>query len=671
MSDIKKDNTTEAGEKQDSKTMTPKSFKVFAPILSAVLVVACIGTSLSAWSPAVYEAQAMPTVDETADGTDAVSDTETALEGEFFDLDDGVYYGSGTGYAGKISVAVTIASKQITEIEVTEVEADDEAFFNRAKGVIEEIISTQSLDVDVVSGATYSSRGIISAVKNALTGEEDDGETAEVESGQGETSVETVEDAATYNDGTYYGAATGFRGTITVKVVIENGQIVSIEITDSSDDTAYLNKASALISSIISGQSTNVDTVSGATYSSVGIINAVRNALSQAAVSGTSGDTTAQLTVSSVSSGSSTTFTAPAVMAGESGSFPYPDGTYYGTAEGWGGDITVAVTIQNQTITSVSITSAEDETEEYFNQAKVLAQSIVTAQSVDLDVVSGATYSSRGILDAAKAALAAAEAAASNNSGTSETEGSSSDNSGTSANDSSGTDSSDSTNTDSSGNYGSGSTGTAGSGNDQASSELYADGSYTLSVVCNPDEDEDFDSYNLTATVTISGDQIVSITDISGDGDSGNDKYISWAANGRSSYTGVVDQIIALKKGNVTESSVAAVDVVSRATCSSDALKALCQEALRQAAEAFSVNASASAAVSVTSESSVSRTDIGDSDTDADSAAAEAGETDSSHASGTDAGSAVVVTMEALAENKPDIYSIEGSDNEEIPDSNL
>jgi len=667
MSDIKKENITKEEKKQESKTTTPKSFKVFAPILSAVLVVACIGASLSSWSPAVYEVQAMPTVDETAEGTDAESDTESALEGEFFDLDDGIYYGSGTGYAGKISVAVTIASKQITEIEVTEVEADDEAFFNRAKGVIEEIISTQSLDVDVVSGATYSSRGIISAVKNALTGEEDDGETAEVESGQGETSVETVEDASAYNDGTYYGSATGFRGTITVKVIIENGQIVSVEITDSSDDTAYLNKASALISSIISGQSTNVDTVSGATYSSVGIINAVRNALSQAAVSGTTDDTT-ELTVSSVSSGSSTTFTTPAVTEGESGAFPYPDGTYYGTAEGWGGDITVAVTIQNQTITSVSITSAEDETKEYFDQAKVLAQSIVTAQSVDLDVVSGATYSSRGILDAAKAALAAAKSAASDVSGTSGSDGSSSNDSGTSTNGSSGTNSSGSTNEDSSGDY---SSGTADSGDEQAVSELYADGSYTVSVVCNPDEDEDFDSYNLTATVTISGDQIVSITDISGDGDSNNDKYISWAANGRSSYTGVVDQITALEKGNVTESSVAAVDVVSRATCSSDALKALCQEALRQAAEAFSVNASAAAAVSVTSESSVSGTDAGDSDTDADSVAAEAGETDSSHASGTDAGAAVVVAMEALAENKPDIYSIEGSDNEEIPDSDL
>ncbi|MCD7982152.1 MAG: FMN-binding protein [Clostridiales bacterium] len=581
MSDLNKGKQTQNKENRE-RTPIPKKLSVFAPILAAVMVAACVVASLSSYSPAVYEVLAMPTQEESDETkTETESDEGTPPEGEFFDLEDGIYYGSGTGYAGRISVAVTIASKQITAIEVTEVEADDEAFFTRAKGVIDEIISTQSLDVDVVSGATYSSRGIISAVRNALTGEEDAGETAETETGQGETTVEAVTDAAAYNDGVYYGSATGFRGLITVKVVIENGQITSIEITDSSDDTAYLNRASALIASILSGQSTNVDTVSGATYSSVGIINAVRNALAQAAVSGSS-ESTAQLTVSS-SSSSGTTFSVPVVEAGESGAFPYPDGVYYGTAEGWGGDITVSVTIKDQTITAVTILSAEDETEEYFSQASVLAESIVTAQSTDLDVVSGATYSSNGILNAVRAALASAQAASGSSSG----DGDSVSDSSTDSSSESGADSQDSTGTEDSD--------TGDSDGDENTSELYADGFYTVSVVCSPDEDEDFDSYNLTATVGISGDRIVSITDISGDGDSDNDKYITWAANGRSTYVGIVDQVVALQKGNVTEDSVAAVDVVSRATCSSDALKELCQEALRQAAAAFSEKQASSA----------------------------------------------------------------------------
>ena len=43
-------------------------------------------------------------------------------------------------------------------------------FINRAsEWIINKMISTQSASVDTVSGATYSSNGIISAVKNALS----------------------------------------------------------------------------------------------------------------------------------------------------------------------------------------------------------------------------------------------------------------------------------------------------------------------------------------------------------------------------------------------------------------------------------------------------------------------------------------------------------------------
>lgn len=74
-----------------------------------------------------------------------------------FDLADGIYKGTGTGYAGEVTVAVTIKDKQITAIDILS-SSDDAAFFNRAKAVIDRIIAGQTLDVDVVSGATFSSR---------------------------------------------------------------------------------------------------------------------------------------------------------------------------------------------------------------------------------------------------------------------------------------------------------------------------------------------------------------------------------------------------------------------------------------------------------------------------------------------------------------------------------
>ena len=132
-------------------------------------------------------------------------------------------------------------------------------FFNRAKAVIDRIIEKQSLDVDVVSGATYSSNGIISAVKNALTGEEDSGETGQSQSGNqaaegSSKTVEAVTDAAAYKDGAYYGTGTGFGGTLKVKVTISGGKINAIEIVETKDGSEYIKKAAVLLDKIIAGQ---------------------------------------------------------------------------------------------------------------------------------------------------------------------------------------------------------------------------------------------------------------------------------------------------------------------------------------------------------------------------------------------------------------------------------
>ena len=65
-----------------------------------------------------------------------------------------------------------------------------------------------------------------------------------------------------------------------------------------------------------------------------------------------------------------------------------------------------------------------------------------------------------------------------------------------------------------------------------------------MTVPCEPDEDEDFETYNLTMNVTIRDDKIVAITDIYGDGSSTNDSYIKKATNGTSSKEGVISQIV-------------------------------------------------------------------------------------------------------------------------------
>ena len=87
---------------------------------------------------------------------------------------DGTYNGSGKGYGGNIIADVTVKDGSITDINIVSAEKEDKAYFDMASGVLEEIKESQSIDVDTVSGATFSSRGIISAVEEALKKAEND-----------------------------------------------------------------------------------------------------------------------------------------------------------------------------------------------------------------------------------------------------------------------------------------------------------------------------------------------------------------------------------------------------------------------------------------------------------------------------------------------------------------
>lgn len=572
-----------------------KKLKSLAPALSAVVVAACIGVSLHGYSTPVYAVDIPETTKNQTDEDASEQENADTAEKEkkedkkkdedkkeeqkstakgSFDVSDGTYYGTGTGFAGKIKVAVTVKDKQITAIEIVENEADDDAFFSRAKGVIDKIISGQTLEVDVVSGATYSSNGIISAVKNALTGAADSGTPASTSAGAsggssspagGSSSVSTVQDASAYADGTYYGTGTGFSGALTVEVVISGGKISSIQIIDTSDGDSYIQSASGLISNIIATQSTNVDTVSGATYSSVGIIEAVRNALSQAAIS-SDGNSNSQNTNSSSNGSGQNGNNSNDNTTAEAGKFPYKEGVYYGIAEGYLDDIKVAIVIQDKTLKAVVIVEENDD-ETFFKRARAVAENMVKKQTVDVDVVSGATYSSKGIIGAVKEALKEAEKA---------TKGENNNNNNSGSNNNNGNNNNGNTNN---GNDNNGNTNGGNNGDNENPDEtkyIYADGEYTVIVPCLPNEDGDFEAYSLTMKVTISKDKITDISEIKGDGSSDNDAYIKRAVQGTSKLPGVVTQI--LKKGTLEE-----IDTVSRATCSSNSILEGCNLALETA----------------------------------------------------------------------------------------
>ncbi|MDO4719696.1 MAG: FMN-binding protein [Peptostreptococcaceae bacterium] len=85
-----------------------------------------------------------------------------------------------------------------------------------------------------------------------------------------------------YKDGSYTGSGAGYNGDVTVSLTIQSDKITAVNVTSHADDDIYMEDAKAVISKILSAQSADVDSVSGATYSSEGIKNAVRAALQQA-----------------------------------------------------------------------------------------------------------------------------------------------------------------------------------------------------------------------------------------------------------------------------------------------------------------------------------------------------------------------------------------------------
>lgn len=485
---------------EDKKT-EKKGFSRLSPLLNlcpAVLVVVLIVTMLPATSPVLGEIPELLAIhadaahqEESEKSEKSEKESEPHADGNF---EDGVYTGTGAGYGGTITVQVTVENGNIVSVEILSAPGETASFMRRAEGVIDLVIQNQSWEVDVISGATYSSKGILAAIQNAITGEKVETETAPVQ--ETEALVEEVfEEPEGYQDGTYYGSARGFGGTIQVKVVISDGKIADISIVSASGETpSYMSSAKAVVSRILSAQSPNVDTVSGATYSSNGIMNAVKAALRQAAGSNASED------------------------------------------------------LEDDTELQVSGSNTTNKTKKPVVQTTVVSED---GSSEEGENTGASNNGNNGNSDTGTASGS--------------TEGNSGTNSGSS------TAGNDANNTDN------------GESNGGQTAAGYKDGVYTGEALCT---DDDMFTYTVYANVTveegvITDIQIEKINDQS-DYPEDNDSYMEYAINGRTRsgvwYEGVVKQII-------DNQSTDTVDVVSRATYSSNAIAEAVRNALENAVE--------------------------------------------------------------------------------------
>ena len=197
---------------------------------------------------------------------------------------DGVYVGASRGYWGTVRVQVTMENGSITGVEILDASHETKQFLRRAKRLLTTVVDAQSWEVDAVSEATYTSRGILGAVQNALTGEVINNPLPPQPKPAAPLVVEEFTASSTYLDGIYTAEAMGFEGKITVQVTVAEDKITDITLLSAEDEEEYLSRAKRVIPAILEGQSPNVDAVSGATYSSTGILNAVKLALAKAAI---------------------------------------------------------------------------------------------------------------------------------------------------------------------------------------------------------------------------------------------------------------------------------------------------------------------------------------------------------------------------------------------------
>lgn len=136
---------------------------------------------------------------------------------------------------------------------------------------------------EMLSALEEAARNQEAAIAQAKSDTKDKDNAAKEDAEETDTEEESDDSENVYKDGTYTGSAQGFGGTITVQVTLASDEITDIQVTSApGEDSAYLSQGEGVISSIISAQSTDVDTVSGATFSSTGIINAVVDALGKA-----------------------------------------------------------------------------------------------------------------------------------------------------------------------------------------------------------------------------------------------------------------------------------------------------------------------------------------------------------------------------------------------------
>ncbi len=177
------------------------------------------------------------------------------------------------------------------------------------------------------------------------------------------------------------GTAKGFASDVSVEVTVDaDGKIIALTVDDSNETypTAGIDRAESvekLIAAILeAGTVEGIDTTTGATFTSTGVVDAINAALASAGAE-EGGD----------AAGAEMAFTA---------------GTYEATADGYNGPLTISVTYTDSAIESIDIVDSVETGHVGTPAFEIMIPEMIEANGAGVDGVSGATFSTRALRNA-------------------------------------------------------------------------------------------------------------------------------------------------------------------------------------------------------------------------------------------------------------------------------
>lgn len=202
--------------------------------------------------------------------TPAATTAEAAAAGNYV---AGTYSASEQGFAGKVTVTITTSDSEITDVQIEGKDETPDKGGVAMEQLQGDLLKAQSADVDAVSGSTITS----DAVKKAFAAAVEKAKTGDSSTGSDE--------ALAFTAGTYTGTGVGYNGPTTVDVTFDDQKITDIKINETKE-TEHVGDVAfeILIPQMIEANGTGVDAVSGATFSSKALKDAVNDAADQAGV---------------------------------------------------------------------------------------------------------------------------------------------------------------------------------------------------------------------------------------------------------------------------------------------------------------------------------------------------------------------------------------------------